>query len=148
MKLYGMLGAEKALAGMLYGMNPKTITTYPASAKVQYGLGLFRNGETVSNAKGSDGVFCGVAVFHQNSFNFTRGEYEEKEAVNCLESGFIWVQAVKDTAEENAKAVADGAAAYVGTDGKFTPAGTTGAVGVFRSELGDDGLALVEIIKK
>ena len=30
MNLYGMLDAEKAMAGLLYGMNPKTIISVPA----------------------------------------------------------------------------------------------------------------------
>ena len=43
MNLYGMLDAEKAMAGLLYGMNPKTIVSIPAKEKINFGKGVFLN---------------------------------------------------------------------------------------------------------
>lgn len=44
MNLYGNLDAEKAMAGLLYGMNPKTIVSIPAKEVINYGKGVFLNG--------------------------------------------------------------------------------------------------------
>jgi hypothetical protein len=45
MNLYGFLSDEKAMAGMLYGMNPKTIVSAPAGENIHYGKGVFFNAE-------------------------------------------------------------------------------------------------------
>ena len=45
MNLYGLLSNEKAMAGMLYGLNPKTIVSVPASENINYGKGVFFNAE-------------------------------------------------------------------------------------------------------
>lgn len=45
MNLYGLLSNEKAMAGMLYGMNPKTIVSAPAGENINYGKGVFFNAE-------------------------------------------------------------------------------------------------------
>lgn len=45
MNLYGFLSDEKAMAGMLYGMNPKTIVSAPAGENINYGKGVFFNAE-------------------------------------------------------------------------------------------------------
>lgn len=44
MNLYGMLSDEKAMAGMLYGLNPKTIVSIPAGENISFGKGVFLNG--------------------------------------------------------------------------------------------------------
>ena len=43
MNLYGMLDAEKAMAGLLYGMNPKTIISVPAQEEINFGKAVFLN---------------------------------------------------------------------------------------------------------
>lgn len=43
MNLYGNLEDEKAIAGMLYGMNPKTIVSVPAGETINFGKGVFYN---------------------------------------------------------------------------------------------------------
>ena len=43
MELYGMLSEQKALAGLLYGMNPKTIVSVPAKEEIDFGKGVFLN---------------------------------------------------------------------------------------------------------
>lgn len=48
MNLYGLLSDEKAMAGMLYGMNPKTIVSIPAGENINFGKGVFLN--AVKNA--------------------------------------------------------------------------------------------------
>lgn len=44
MNLYGNLDGEKALAGLLYGMNPKTIVSAVAKEIINFGKGVFLNG--------------------------------------------------------------------------------------------------------
>ena len=45
MNLYGNLSDEAAMAGMLYGMNPKTIVSIPASETINFGKADFLNAE-------------------------------------------------------------------------------------------------------
>ena len=45
MNLYGNLLDEAAMAGMLYGMNPKTIVSIPASETINFGKAVFLNAE-------------------------------------------------------------------------------------------------------
>ena len=45
MNLYGLLSDEKAMAGMLYGMNPKTIVSFPAGETINFGKAVFFNGD-------------------------------------------------------------------------------------------------------
>lgn len=45
MDLYGNLSDEAAMAGMLYGMNPKTIVSIPASETINFGKAVFLNAE-------------------------------------------------------------------------------------------------------
>lgn len=241
MNLYGKLSDEKAMCGMLYGVNPKTIVSIPAGENISFGKGVFLNGaktavvggkysnhavvdlsayttaskdialtingttvtvtttatiatdvaslvadinddvdgvtavagtganagkinlasddgkeltiELVYNGSdvtsskvttSSDGVYAGVAVFHQNAFMNSRGCYVAKEAVNVMEKGYIWValaSGVTPTAE---------ASAYVTSAGTFTTesSGNT-LVGKFKSgsETGsnNDAIALVSL---
>lgn len=44
MNLYGNLDAEKAMAGLLYGMNPKTIVSAIAKETINFGKAVFFNG--------------------------------------------------------------------------------------------------------
>lgn len=44
MNLYGNLDGEKALAGLLYGMNPKTIVSIIAKETINFGKAVFLNG--------------------------------------------------------------------------------------------------------
>ena len=241
MNLYGNLADEKAIAGMLYGMNPKTIVSVPANENINFGKAVFYNGnrDVVLNGKhnnkatvdlsayttaskdivltingvdcevtttsviatdvaslvsdisddvegvtavagtsgdagkifltsdddseldiklvydGSDvtsskvtessqAVYAGVAVFHQNAFINSRGCYVEKEAVNVMEKGYVWVllgTSVTPTIE---------ASAYVTSTGVFTTesSGNT-LVGKFKSGkvngANNDEIALVAL---
>ena len=53
MNLYGNLDAEKAMAGMLYGVNPNTIVTFKGKETINFGKGVFLNGskDAVLNGK-------------------------------------------------------------------------------------------------
>lgn len=145
MNLYGNLDAEKAMAGLLYGMNPKTIVTAPAGENINYGKGVFLNSNGVLKASKGEGTsFAGVSVFHQNAFLDSRGCYIPTESVNVMEKGYIWVvlaASVEPTVEADA---------YVTADGTFTTesSGNT-KVGKFKSgkETGSnsDLLALVSL---
>jgi len=44
MNLYGLLGEEKAMAGLLYGMNPNTIVSAIAKEVINFGKAVFFNG--------------------------------------------------------------------------------------------------------
>lgn len=52
MELYGMLSEQKALAGLLYGMNPKTIVSAPAKEEIDFGKGVFLNGDKTALLNG------------------------------------------------------------------------------------------------
>lgn len=52
MELYGMLSEQKALAGLLYGMNPKTIVSAPAKEEIDFGKGVFFNGDKTALLNG------------------------------------------------------------------------------------------------
>lgn len=52
MELYGMLSEQKALAGLLYGMNPKTIISVPAKEEIDFGKGVFLNGDKTALLNG------------------------------------------------------------------------------------------------
>lgn len=52
MNLYGNLDGEKALAGLLYGMNPKTIVSVTAKEIINFGKGVFLNGGRMSLLNG------------------------------------------------------------------------------------------------
>ena len=45
MELYGNLDAEKAMAGMLYGVNPNTIVSILGKETINFGKGVFLNGD-------------------------------------------------------------------------------------------------------
>lgn len=45
MNLYGELSSEKAMAGMLYGVNPKTIVSHIAQETINFGKGVFWNSD-------------------------------------------------------------------------------------------------------
>lgn len=154
MNLYGFLSDEKSMAGMLYGMNPKTIVTAPAGENINYGKGVFLNSNGVLKASKEAGTsFAGVSVFHQNAFLNSRGLYVTTEAVNVMEKGYIYV-ALAESVEPTV-----GATAYVTPEGLFTTSADNGEtgdakveydeVGVFKSgkETGsnNDSIALVYI---
>lgn len=235
MELYGMLSEQKALAGLLYGMNPKTIISVPAKEEIDFGKGVFLNGDKTALLNGkhankatvdlsaytteskdivlvintvkieatttgtiandvtgivakiesdvknvsvttaeanklllvsdddselnvtlnydgldvtsskvlasSNAVYAGVSVFHQNSFEDSRGCYIAKEAVNVMEAGYIWGKLAADVSP------AVGADAYVTKDGEFTTSSSDNTkVGTFKSGA-ESGLALVDIVK-
>lgn len=52
MNLYGNLAEEKAMAGLLYDMNPKTIVSVPAKENIAFGKGVFFNGEKTALLNG------------------------------------------------------------------------------------------------
>lgn len=52
MNLYGLLSDEKAMAGLLYGMNPKTIVSVPAGENINFGKGVFFNAEKTALVSG------------------------------------------------------------------------------------------------
>src|SRR5574344_486786 len=235
MELYGMLSEQKALAGLLYGMNPKTIVSASAKEEIDFGKGVFLNGDKTALLNGkrankatvdlsayttaskdiilvingvkieatttgtiatdvagivtdiesdvtnvsvtvgtgadanklflvsdddselevtlnydgsdvtsskvsasSDAVYAGVSVFHQNSFENSRGCYIAKEAVNVMEAGHIWVKLATDVSP------AVGADAYVTKAGEFTTSSSGNTkVGTFKSGA-ESGLALVD----
>lgn len=145
MNLYGLLSDEKAMAGMLYGLNPKTIVSHPAGENINYGKGVFLNSDGVLKAsKTNDEIFAGVSVFHQNAFLNSRGLYVRTESVNVMEKGYIYVALASGVTPSI------GATAYVTSAGTFTTesSGNT-QVGIFKSgaETGsnNDSIALVTL---
>lgn len=108
---------------------------------------LTYDGSDVTSSKvtlSADGVYAGVAVFHQNAFMNSRGHYVKEEAVNVMEKGYCWVE----LDEGVTPAVED--SAYVTSAGLFTTesSGNT-LVGKFKSGAkngsNSDTLALVSL---
>ena len=105
------------------------------------------DGSNVTSSKvtlSADGVYAGVAVFHQNAFMNSRGHYVKEEAVNVMEKGYCWVELASGVTP----AVED--SAYVTSAGLFTTesSGNT-LVGKFKSGTkngsNSDTLALVSL---
>ena len=105
------------------------------------------DGSNVTSSKvtlSADGVYAGVAVFHQNAFMNSRGHYVKEEAVNVMEKGYCWVELASGVTP----AVED--SAYVTSAGLFTTesSGNT-LVGKFKSGAkngsNSDTLALVSL---
>lgn len=65
MNLYGFLDSEVAIAGMLYGMNPKTIVSVPAGEKINFGKAVFLNAErnAVVEEKYNDVVVVDISAY-------------------------------------------------------------------------------------
>lgn len=145
MNLYGNISDTKALPGMLYGMNPKSVISYPAGDTCSFGKGLFLKDGVVSHTK-STGKYVGMALFHQCE----SGEYKAKDAVACMNDGMAWVV----LAESMTNDVADGLSAYVTPSGLYTTDANDGEssptaydlVGKFKSAK-ENGLALVDFSK-
>lgn len=69
MELYGMLSEQKALAGLLYGMNPKTIVSAPAKEEIDFGKGVFLNGDKTAllNGKHANKATVDLSAYTQTS---------------------------------------------------------------------------------
>ena len=65
MNLYGNLDAEKAMAGMLYGANPNTIVSVTAKEKINFGKGVFFNGNrnAVLNGKHANKAVVDLSAY-------------------------------------------------------------------------------------
>lgn len=65
MKLYGNLDAEKAMAGMLYGANPNTIVSVTAKEPINFGKGVFFNGNrnAVLNGKHANKAVVDLSAY-------------------------------------------------------------------------------------
>lgn len=68
MELYGMLSEQKALAGLLYGMNPKTIVSAPAKEEIDFGKGVFLNGDKTAllNGKHANKATVDLSAYTQS----------------------------------------------------------------------------------
>jgi hypothetical protein len=68
MELYGMLSEQKALAGLLYGMNPKTIVSVPAKEEIDFGKGVFLNGDKTAllNGKHANKATVDLSAYTQS----------------------------------------------------------------------------------
>lgn len=65
MNLYGNLDAEKAMAGMLYGVNPNTIVTFKGKETINFGKGVFLNGskDAVLNGKHANKAVVDLSAY-------------------------------------------------------------------------------------
>lgn len=69
MNLYGFMSDIKALAGMLFGMNPKSIITYSANENVDYGKALFMKDGKVANKKNNNKAVLDISAYTTASKN-------------------------------------------------------------------------------
>lgn len=128
MKLYGNQEEQAVFAGMLYGMNPKTVITYPAKEDIPFGAPVVMNNDGTVSVFDGDGEIAGVALFHQCE----AGKYREKDAVAVIKSGFVYVELSTSGPDGEIK---PGDVAYVNEeDGTFQKS-SSGAVevGTFES---------------
>lgn len=65
MDLYGNLSDQPAMAGMLYGMNPKTIVSHPAQENINFGKGVFwnKNKNGLLNGKHSNVALIDLSAY-------------------------------------------------------------------------------------
>lgn len=73
MELYGNLDAEKALAGLLYGVNPRTVNSIPAGENINYGKGVFLDGTKTKllNGKHKNKVVIDLSAYTTASKDIT-----------------------------------------------------------------------------
>ncbi len=73
MNLYGNLDEEKAMAGLLYGMNPKTIVSMIAKEVINFGKGVFLNGakNAVLNGKHNNKATIDLSAYTTASKDIT-----------------------------------------------------------------------------
>lgn len=69
MNLYGFLSDVKAIAGMLFGMNPKSIISYMANETVNYGKALFMKDGKVANTKVNNKATVDITAYTTASKN-------------------------------------------------------------------------------
>jgi len=150
---------DVAQAGQKVGLDFDHVESYAAEGTVPFGVGVVFGSDPakqVAVASADTETFAGISVFtHRQEQGIDQGasmgeqystgaEYRDKDAVNTLRRGRVWVEV---TAEVDA-----GDDAYVdvttdGEEGKFTDEATdnleTG--GVFRTGADVGELAIVEI---
>ena len=147
---YGQVMGE-AIAGMLWDMRNVTVESYAAEGgSIPFGSAVVPGTDVRKQVKlptaASQG-FRGIALHEQaHAQDLTTGvaQYLEKETVNVLRKGAVWVQTVG--------AVVEGAPAFYINSGATAGLwddvddGTTDATtGVFRTATAGSGLAVVEI---
>ena len=73
MNLYGNLSDQPAMAGLLYGMNPKTIVSYPAGETIGFGKGVFLKGDksAVVGGKYTNHAVVDLSAYTTASKNIT-----------------------------------------------------------------------------
>lgn len=138
MNLYGNLEDEKALAGMLYGMNPTTIVSYSALTDLEMGKGVFSVDGKLQNT-GNENQFFGIACFTQIAGTTGKNFYKVGDTANIVTEGYVWAKI-----ESGRNPLLNGSAYINTTTGEVTSSGTY-AIGRFRSEV-QNGLILVEVI--
>lgn len=132
MNLYGNLDAEKAMAGMLYGVNPNTIVTFKGKETINFGKGVFLNGS-------KDAVLNGK---HNNKATIVLSAYTtaSKDIVLTINGVAVSVTTSGTIATDVASLVSDIAD---DVDGVTAVAGTSSDAGkIFLTSDDDSGISL------
>lgn len=138
MAAYGKM--EAAILGLPYGQDYE-IATVVASGSITPGRPVYE----IPGAPGigtqtyaSGAVFVGVAAVSQKSYSDAVGIYQDKDVVNVLKKGQIWVQ--------NAAAITTAPAkAYTNASGLFAASGYDVGAIFSTNQATVSGLVVVEI---
>lgn len=99
MNLYGNLDSEKAMAGLLYGMNPKTVVSIVAKEVINFGKGVFFNADKTALLNGK----------HKNKATIDLSAYTtaSKDIVLTINGVDVDVTTTATIADDVASLVAD-----------------------------------------
>lgn len=138
MNLYGNLENEKALGGMLYGMNPTTIVSHSAKTELEMGKGVFSVDGEFQNT-GNENQFFGIACFTQIAGTTGKNFYKVGDTANIVTEGYVWAKI------ESGRNPIMNSSVYINTTTAEVTTSGTFAIGRFRSEV-QNGLILIEIM--
>lgn len=135
MNLYGNLDGEKAMAGLLYGMNPKTVVSAIAKELINYGKAVFFNGAKNALLNGK----------HNNKATIDLSSYTtaSKDIVLTINGVEVSVTTTATIADDVASLVAD-----INDDvqGVTAVAGTSSDAGKIFLTADDDSELSVEVV--
>ena len=146
---YNLYMAEKHI-GMISDARPHLIETKAAEGVVPFGYGIVEGTDPLTQVKVpavTGKVFRGIAVstWAQEQNALGDGEYVEKDAVNVLRQGEIWVEVNANVVVDDPVFIVYGAGADAGKFRNDDTSADAVPTGVFKSTANSGELALVEI---
>lgn len=139
MELYGKLEDQKALPGMLFGTESRSIVSCPMKTDVEMGKAVFCVSGEFQATGTNENQFFGIACFTQIAGTTGKNFYKAKDTANVITRGYVWVKTSASNPAFNTPAFVDISTGLVKPTGDY-------AVGRFRGEKQGD-LVLVELIE-